>query len=677
MKRGAPALAVGLGVVLALVFATRAAGSPGSPIVFVAATVALGYLPGLALMRLARMKAAPVERLVLAIVIGLVSSTWLDATLAHWGLRSLFWAWPAAAAAIAYALRERGAASPAPENPRDGLWLVLLIALGSTALFVSPFYYSNLARSADGGLTFHAMPDAVFHLSIAQELTHSVPPTAPFMPGLPLHYHVGADLVLALFARVPGLALPDLAARYLPTLFLGTALGAAFACARAFGVATGLAALTAFLVVFGEDFSFVPALLRGAPQGWPWSVTLLQTPTVVSLFMMNPMLPALALLFAAFLGLARFSQGRGRGWLLASLLCAISLFDVKVFVAAQLLGALGIGSLLAFWGSRDVRLAWLLLPLATVLLPRAAMLAGSQGGGARILLQPGSHVADAVVNLGLAATPIGAGVAALQNGHASPATAVAYAIAVLVFLGLSFGLRCVGVGACMRAITARAEPHHVALAWFVVLGPILSLTISVVRTGAAGGYNNGVWFLLQSKYAAWLFAAEGVAAAWAGARSNARRGLLVAGALALSMPSTLQFFRLQAAETPPGRLDRRVVEVADHLRRSAPKGAVLVAPESVAGPLISLTPCRATLPRLWDNFHLATRGFDVAGRERALAAFWRAWADRAPLAAPLRALAPVDYVVLPASTRETPPDWSETFRNEALVVYSVGPGSGF
>jgi hypothetical protein len=168
-----------------------------------------------------------------------------------------------------------------------------------------------------------------------------------------------------------------------------------------------------------------------------------------------------------------------------------------------------------------------------------------------------------------------------------------------------------------------------------------------------------------------------VAATWAGARSNARRGLLVAGALALSLPSTLQFFRLQAAETPPGRLDRRLVEVADHLRRSAPKGAVLVAPESVAGPLISLTPCRAMLPSLWGNFHLATGDFDVARRERALAAFWRAWADQAPLAEPLRALAPVDYVVLPASTRALPLDWRESFRNEALVVYSVGPGSGF
>jgi hypothetical protein len=69
-----------------------------------------------------------------------------------------------------------------------------------------------------------------------------------------------------------------------------------------------------------------------------------------------------------------------------------------------------------------------------------------------------------------------------------------------------------------------------------------------------------VWFLVQSKYVAWIFAAERLGAWWRSV-SSLRRAGLVAGALALSLPSTLQFMRLQFAGGPPA-LDRRLVEVA-------------------------------------------------------------------------------------------------------------------
>jgi hypothetical protein len=640
-------------------------------LVFLLSLGAIAWLPGRALLALLRVRAGLLEQAVVSLALGLVGSAAAYWLLAFLGLRPLFWLWPPAAGLLLVRLREAGPRRAPEEGARGDLAAVgALVVLAVAALAFAPFYYRNLAPTRDGGLTFYALPDLVLHLSIAQELTHAVPPTVPFMPGTPLSYHYGADLVLALFSAVPGLGLPDVAARFVPTLFFALALGAAFVAARAFGLGRAGATACAFLVVFGEDFSFLPALLRGAPPGEPWAVTMLQAPTVVSLFMMNPMLPALGLLFASLACLARFCQGGGSGHLVVAAALAAGLIDVKVFAAAHLLAALAIAALLALWRMRDRRLLWAALALAALVLPRLILTASGEVGPTRVTVGLSSFVPDAVVNLGLRGTVLGAAVFdLLERGRLTPWSLLAVLAASVLYLALAFGLRCLGLPGVLRALGLRdpREAHRLVLASFVLLGPVLALGLQILPASAARGpeaYNNAVWFLVQSKYLAWVFAAERLGAWWLSG-STLRRAGLVAGVLALSLPSTLQFMRLQFAEGPPA-LDRRLVEVAAFLRAHEAPGRVVVAPESVGGPLISLAPCRSPLPdALFPHF----RGRLPGIRER-VDAFWDAWDYGTPIEAPLRALGPVDLVVA-RPRRASPAGVTEVFRNDALAVYRV------
>ena len=206
-------------------------------LVFLLSLGAIAWLPGRALLALLRVRAGLLEQAVVSLALGLVGSAAAYWLLAFLGLRPLFWLWPPAAGLLLFRLREAGPRRAPEEGARGDLAAVgALVVLAVAALAFAPFYYRNLAPTRDGGLTFYALPDLVLHLSIAQELTHAVPPTVPFMPGTPLSYHYGADLVLALFSAVPGLGLPDVAARFVPTLFFALALGAAFVAARAFGL---------------------------------------------------------------------------------------------------------------------------------------------------------------------------------------------------------------------------------------------------------------------------------------------------------------------------------------------------------------------------------------------------------------------------------------------------------
>lgn len=637
-------------------------------VVFLCSLWLIAYLPGRALLALVRVRMEALELAVVSLTLGLVASAAVYWVLASLGLRSVFWSWPLFAGLLLWRLREKGPRRAGAEGVAGDFAAVgALVALAIVALGFAPFYYRNLVPTPDGGLTFYPLADLVLHLSLAQELTHTIPPTVPFMPGSNLSYHYGADLVLALFASVPGLRLTDLAARYVPTVFFALALGGSFVMARALGLARAGATACAFLVVFGEDFSFFPALLRGAPPGVPWTVAMLQAPTIVSLFMMNPVLPALGLLFTSLTCLARFCQGQGNGFLVATVVLAAGLFDVKVFAAAQLLSALGLAALFAAWRMRDLRLLWATLALACLLLPRLALLALGEGAHTRVSVELAGYVPAAVVNLGLRNTVLGGAVWELYaQGRPTPWSIFAVLLASTLYLFLAFGLRCLGLPGGLRAFGLRdpAQAPRLVLASFVLLGPVLTLFLVILPAGVTGpdAYNNAVWFLVQSKYVAWLFAAERLGNWWQ-TGGRLRRASLVTGVLALTLPSTLQFMFIQFAERPPA-LDRQLVEVAAFLSARGAPGAIVLARGEVSAPLISLAPCRTVLrDALFPHFRGGRPGVQAQ-----MDTFWEAWDRGASIEGPLSDLGHVDFIVA-RPRQERVAGAIEVFRNDALAVY--------
>ena len=62
------------------------------------------------------------------------------------------------------------------------LWEVIVLAF-------LPIYYTNLTSRADGTMHVYPVPDVLFHIAVANELTHTVPPQAPHFSGHPLAYH--------------------------------------------------------------------------------------------------------------------------------------------------------------------------------------------------------------------------------------------------------------------------------------------------------------------------------------------------------------------------------------------------------------------------------------------------------------------------------------------------------
>src|SRR5262249_23850478 len=143
----------------------------------------------------------------------------------------------------------------------------------------------------------------------------------------------------------------DLTVRFLPALLLAMTVLAVFCLARAWLGSGRAAVLVAFLVLFGEDFSFIPGLL-GVPAG-VWSSDYFGVPTTYSLYWFNPMLPALGLLCGGLFCLHRYLRDGGRAWLgLTAFLLAV-VVEYKVFVAAQVLAGLALTALVYLARFRD------------------------------------------------------------------------------------------------------------------------------------------------------------------------------------------------------------------------------------------------------------------------------------------------------------------------------------
>ncbi len=77
--------------------------------------------------------------------------------------------------------------------------LLALFVLSLVPLLTMPMDYRNFAMDPQGYLRISPLPDIFFHLSIAQELTHAVPPQISFFANKMLSYHYMPDLLSAMF----------------------------------------------------------------------------------------------------------------------------------------------------------------------------------------------------------------------------------------------------------------------------------------------------------------------------------------------------------------------------------------------------------------------------------------------------------------------------------------------
>src|SRR4029453_8308696 len=176
-------LLVNVALVLVTVAGLAAAGlapSWGSLLLFAALVAVLVWVPGVAILDLARVRTRALDDLALSLVLGVVGSVgayWLAARL---GLRPLFLAWPVASLALAYRNRTRQrerlrALANALQCPTTAI-LLAVVALSLAPYTFLPLFYSNLRPLPDGGFAFYSMPDLVLHASLSGVLRGTTPP---------------------------------------------------------------------------------------------------------------------------------------------------------------------------------------------------------------------------------------------------------------------------------------------------------------------------------------------------------------------------------------------------------------------------------------------------------------------------------------------------------------------
>ena len=658
---------------------------------FVIAVIFLGYVPGKLLLNALKRTLSPLEDVTLACVLGLVVSGlvyWLM-MFAHQGRFYLVWPLTAAGICVWFLSSKRkslssnspslASLSQGSATPWAHRYIVVLagvLLLGVIALAISPFYYANFTPQPDGTMRVYPVSDVLFHIAIANELTHTVPPQAPLFAGHPLSYHYGMDLAVAMFARATGLNTRDLTVRFIPTLFVGLSMLSVFCFSRNWLRSGYFGALVVFLVFFGADFSFIPGLLLG--EKGDWSLRYFSAPAVVTIFYFNPILPGLGVLFAGLFCLNCYMRERSRAWLFLAALLFVALIEVKMLIAAQLMCSLALAALvyLIFFSNADLFKIAGSTAIAAIPLVSWVLLKNKSGGQIVAKFEPWLYVSHAMRTLGLA------------NRLSGP---LAFAIVALpLYLVGCLGLRVIGVPAILTAIF-RPRPEgglRFLLGIFVVIGVVIALTCSFSPAGWTFRYNPiSSTFLVQSEYVAWIFAVEVFQTfyAWAlkrGIYPALAAGGITAAAAGLSLPATVQHFVVWRDPNhffgdgkPFGRelltYDPQTLAAMAFLQTDAHPGDVVLSEDNLIAPVLALTKCR--VPIGYFSSGLVARS-DYMRREAAEKKFWNDW-RLGKVEEGLLHDANVRYIVVNKQTEgipaTVPASLSKVFENSEFAIFKL------
>jgi hypothetical protein len=242
---------------------------------------------------------------------------------------------------------------PAPSP----LPLTRALAVGLSLFFLAFFLillvdnFSNGVTLPSGDLALRMrFYDGFLRIACVRELSHSLPPQAPFAAGTPLRYHYGMDLFFSLFVRYGGLDVFDVSHRLGLTFLAGLFILNLFLFLKALLRSDSLTIFSAFYLLFGSG---------GLAYFFSW---LFHAPFTGNIFFnfyfhdlisLNSLLPSLALLFSGLLALHYYEKERRRGWLVLTSLFLASLFEFKVFLLIPIAGGLFLATVgQAVWSKR-------------------------------------------------------------------------------------------------------------------------------------------------------------------------------------------------------------------------------------------------------------------------------------------------------------------------------------
>jgi hypothetical protein len=299
------------------------------------------YIPGLVLCRWLKVKAGRFETTTLALALGMTATTLVYRVCGFLGARGAFLVWLGGSIVLFVAgLAKR------PPRKEDfsfsltaagvGFGLLVLVVIGTQ--FIDN--YRNGIRQPDGSvrLNMHYY-DGFTRNALVRELSHSIPPQLPFAAGLSVNYHYDMNLFASIFYRHLGLGVLDLLHRFTLTFYFAVFLMTAFIFFRRWSGSAGVGLLGTVLVLFGNGgFAYVFGLTTPYPGFWG---KMFYSMYYLDLVSINPILPALALLFAGLYSFLAYLEKRRTGWLIVSAYFLALITGYKMTIVLPLLAALG------------------------------------------------------------------------------------------------------------------------------------------------------------------------------------------------------------------------------------------------------------------------------------------------------------------------------------------------
>jgi len=577
---------------------------------FLAAFTFFFLLPGFLVTKWLGVKTTFVEYLTLGLVLGMITTSVLYILLAWMKLPLLLWLW-GIAGLVSFTtdklMIERIWSSFKLAMPHH-LLLLLAIFAGWLPLYFLGYYYENFSLDSSGRFTYYGLVDILLHTSIAAELTHALPPQVPFFDGVPLNYHIGMDLIPAVLNRLGGVSIPDMVVRFCPTLFITSTVLSAYCLARRFIGSGSAGVVAALLIVIGGDI--VPGLLRWSDG--VWSKQDFQASTITSLYLFNPMVVALSLLFTGLFCFYRSVKENCWRWNVAASMCVAALIQTKIFIFIQLAAALGLTmmiNLLVFGRLLFLRQAVMISLLS---LPLVVYTLLKNSGVGQFSWTWSSGIDNYILPaFSMAKLPL----------------LVSYpALGLVAYLALTFDYRLLGFSELIKSLKPTEErSFHFFVAIFVLLGPLLSLTSKIVPRNNPDVYNNAIWFLGISKYVAVLFAVAGMLALWNRMAPVWRPVLIVL--VAASLPSTFQYVIKQragiakVASESTGKLDSSTIEMVAFLNQGAKSGDVAIS--RISDPLLALT--KLHLPFFPIYIDSVSTPEEIGMRSLDMKDYWQSW----------------------------------------------------
>lgn len=327
--------------------------------VFLLALVAGVYLPGRWLVRALRLPLDRLEETTLALVAGMTATTTVYKLAASAGRIELLWLWlgASAVAAVVAASRKR-ARTDAGTGARGfrftgtGAAFAAIAVLVLTLLAVDNYRNGFTAPSGAVRFNMHYF-DGFTRAALARELTHAVPPQMPFAAGLPISYHYDMNLFISFFYKYLGLELFDLIHRLTLTFYFAVILMSVFVFLRRWSRSRRAALMGTFLLIFGSGgLGWLAGSIGGFKSFWG---KIFFSFYLIDITAINPLLPALAVLFAGLFLFAEYFETSRPGALAGGAYSLAALAGYKMTFSPPVLAALAGVALVAFLRRRDPR----------------------------------------------------------------------------------------------------------------------------------------------------------------------------------------------------------------------------------------------------------------------------------------------------------------------------------